>query len=85
MSSKLVTVLFAIAMVGCHESVSAPDANPDPLSQYRCLGHNSDGSCVSMPANCPLILHRTTPGCPLDFTLILTRDDTCADHRICID
>jgi hypothetical protein len=89
MSKLVMPALFAVAIAvaigGCHEGVSAPDASSDPLSQYRCLGHSADGSCVSMPANCPLIVHHTMPVCPQDFTLIFTRDDTCANRRICID
>jgi hypothetical protein len=82
MRSKLVMpVLIAIAaMVGCDGSDGSDD-----LSQYRCLGHNADGSCVSTPANCPLRIQRTTPFCGEGYTLILTKDDTCPNRLICID
>jgi len=60
--------------------------HPRGIYPYRCVIQNPDGSCESIPANCPVsIPHDQTPRCEPGSTLILTSQDHCAHKLICID
>jgi hypothetical protein len=63
------------------------DPAPEPnAADFRCRSSNSDGSCNSMPANCPVTIpHGNEPGCPIGTTLISIEEDDCAHKFICID
>jgi hypothetical protein len=71
--------MFAVA-------VTAACGGEPNAAEFRCRIPLPDGSCNSMPANCPVHLsHSTQPGCPMGAELIPIDEDTCAHKLICID
>jgi hypothetical protein len=77
-----VAIAAIVAAAACHHSAAVPDA-ATPF--YLCVQGKADGSCVSMPAYCPLFAHPTTPRCPSGFSLESTTADDCATKLLCID
>ena len=76
-----------VAAVGCGTDDSSGDDIEGPKQEFRCRIAKPDGTCESMPANCPVTLPITLdePHCPLGAELIPISDDDCARKFICID
>lgn len=85
--AMLIVPIAIAAAAACRDSDSSQrDAGAETSTGFRCLGHRADGSCVSMPANCPVTIpHDNTPRCPFDYSLIQAKDDTCQTKLICTD
>jgi hypothetical protein len=73
--------MFASAVVA-----AACGGEPN-AADFRCRITLPDGSCNSMPANCPVHLsHSSQPSCPEEGAqLIPIEEDDCAHKLICID
>ena len=77
-------MLAAVVAAGC----ATEHGEPHP-QDFRCRIAKSDGTCESMPANCPVTLppsiQSDEPHCPLGAQLIPIADDDCARELICTD
>jgi hypothetical protein len=86
----MVALLLAcgVGATGCGTEPSLSDVERHP-NNYRCLLTQSDGTCLSIPVNCPEILPTIVAGdrvnCPAPGEIIPIEDDHCPDKRICID
>lgn len=80
--------LSAVVTIACAISAAdnPKDDQPD-ADRLRCVMFNEDGSCTSMPANCPVTgpAHPNNPSCPEGFTLIPAERDNCTQQLICVD
>jgi hypothetical protein len=58
----------------------------DP-ADYRCRISLPDGSCQSMPSDCPVRLgvRPKKPTCPMGAELIPIEDDHCTSQLFCLD
>ena len=85
---KATTLMLACIAVAsaCASDSSTSDAERHP-ENYRCRFTEADGTCTSMPDNCPvtLPLRPRRAVCPLGAELIPIDEDDCAHKLICID
>ncbi|HEX8112642.1 MAG TPA: hypothetical protein VF516_33155 [Kofleriaceae bacterium] len=86
---KLVVLTSLSAIITIASTISAADNPQDPpdANRFRCVMYNDDGSCTSMPADCPVTgpAHPNNPSCPEGWTLILAQNDNCTQQLICVD
>jgi hypothetical protein len=78
----LATLMFAsiVATAGC-------GGGEQTAADFRCRLKLSDGTCNSLPADCPTtVFHSNSPPrCPMGAELIPIEEDDCAHMLICID
>lgn len=85
----MVSLLLAwvVGATGCGTEPSSSDVERHP-ENYRCLFTHSDGTCLSIPVDCPVTLTlvpRDRVTCSAPGEIIPIEDDHCPDKRICID
>ena len=89
--ARLVSLALAAVVVaaGCGTDDSSDDDVGRHFQDVRCRIANDDGTCTSLPADCPVTLpHSITPEephCPVGAELIPIAADNCAQKLICID
>ena len=85
---KLVALasLSAIVTIACAISAADNPRDESDADHFRCVMFNDDGSCTSMPANCPVIgpAHPNNPSCPEGWTLTPVEMDNCTQKLICV-
>jgi hypothetical protein len=72
---------------GCGTEPALRDVERHP-ENYRCLLTQPDGTCISIPVDCPVTLTLVPDRpvtCAAPGEIIPIEDDHCPDKRICID
>jgi len=85
-AAVMLACVAAAAACTTERSTSAADVQ---LQDLVCRTPLPDGSCQSMPADCPVMGpaagHPRQPTCPVGAELIPLVEDTCAHQLICVD
>jgi hypothetical protein len=77
-----------VGVTGCATDPSSSEVERHP-ENFRCRFTQLDGTCNSMPINCPVTLppgvRGTAPNCPAPGEIIPIEEDHCAHKFICTD
>ncbi len=88
-TARLLVAAVALGAAACGAEAPPPSSAQDLKAEdYRCVGTRADGSCYSLPSNCPVTVHTDVaapPHCPEGATLTPIADDTCPKKLICVD
>jgi hypothetical protein len=88
-SSGARLVSLAMVAVAVAAGCGTDDSSRGHLEDFRCRIANDDGTCASLPANCPVFLPKPLkpeePHCPGGAELIPIAADDCAQKLICTD
>ena len=89
--ARVVSLMLAavVAPAGCVTDDSPGSDVGQHLQDVRCRIAKPDGTCESLPANCPVTLPSSItpdePHCPVGAQIIPIADDNCAHKLICTD
>jgi hypothetical protein len=88
MQKLLVAPLMFVSVVAAACGTESESESELNAKDFRCRMNLSDGSCQTLPADCPVtfpVAHGTSPHCPLGADLIPIEEDDCAYKLICTD